>query len=239
MPDGVPITAGAGTTVATDLIGGSHFQRTKLTFGVDGVATDVSATDPLPVTGPFFPVTQPVSGIVTANAGTGTFAISAASLPLPTGAASSAKQDSLLAAFPSSLGTKTSANSLGVVLASDQAGLSVTATAASSSSRLLSAAASTNATSAKASAGTLKAIQGYNAKASPVFLKLYNKASAPTVGTDTPVKTIYLPASSAFALDFSFTFATGIAYALTGAATDADTTALVAGDILCLNIDYI
>lgn len=32
-------------------------------------------------------VTQPISGTVTANAGTGTFAISAASLPLPTGAA--------------------------------------------------------------------------------------------------------------------------------------------------------
>lgn len=32
-------------------------------------------------------VTQPVSGTVTANAGTGTFAVSAASLPLPTGAA--------------------------------------------------------------------------------------------------------------------------------------------------------
>lgn len=37
-------------------------------------------------------VTQPVSGTVTANAGTGTFAISAASLPLPTNAATSANQ---------------------------------------------------------------------------------------------------------------------------------------------------
>lgn len=37
-------------------------------------------------------VTQPVSGTVTANAGTGTFAVSAASLPLPTGAATSANQ---------------------------------------------------------------------------------------------------------------------------------------------------
>lgn len=37
-------------------------------------------------------VTQPVSGTVTANAGSGTFAVSAASLPLPTGAATSANQ---------------------------------------------------------------------------------------------------------------------------------------------------
>lgn len=37
-------------------------------------------------------VTQPVSGTVTANAGTGTFAISAVSLPLPTGAATASNQ---------------------------------------------------------------------------------------------------------------------------------------------------
>lgn len=40
-------------------------------------------------------VTQPVSGTVTANAGTGIFAISAASLPLPSGAATAAKQPAL------------------------------------------------------------------------------------------------------------------------------------------------
>lgn len=37
-------------------------------------------------------VTQPVSGTVTANAGTGTFAVSAASLPLPSGASTAANQ---------------------------------------------------------------------------------------------------------------------------------------------------
>lgn len=40
-------------------------------------------------------VTQPVSGTVTANAGTGTMAVSAASLPLPTGASIAAKQPAL------------------------------------------------------------------------------------------------------------------------------------------------
>jgi hypothetical protein len=49
----------------------------------------------MPVTGTFWQATQPVSGTVTANAGTGTFAVSAASLPLPSGAATSAKQDTL------------------------------------------------------------------------------------------------------------------------------------------------
>jgi hypothetical protein len=47
--------------------------------------------------------TATVSGTVTANAGTGTFAISAASLPLPSGAATSAKQPALgTAGTPSS-----------------------------------------------------------------------------------------------------------------------------------------
>lgn len=146
---------------------------------------------------------------------------------------------SIIALLPASIGQKASTGSLSVVLASDQGSITTVATAPSGSSRLLSAAASTNATSVKGSAGTIKAIQGYNAKASPVYLKLYNKATAPTVGTDTPVKTIYLPPSSAFALDFSFGFSVGIAYALTGAAADNDATALAAGDILCLNVDYI
>jgi hypothetical protein len=39
-----------------------------------------------------FPASQAVTGTVTANAGTGTFAVSASSLPLPTGAATSALQ---------------------------------------------------------------------------------------------------------------------------------------------------
>lgn len=42
-------TSASGPTVATDDIAGIHYQRTKLVWGVDGVATDASATNPLPV----------------------------------------------------------------------------------------------------------------------------------------------------------------------------------------------
>lgn len=42
------VQTGAGT-IATDDIAGVHYQRVKATFGVDGTATDVSATNPLPV----------------------------------------------------------------------------------------------------------------------------------------------------------------------------------------------
>ena len=48
--DGVNITAGSGTSIATDDIGGAHYQRVKPAWGADGFATDVSTSSPLPVT---------------------------------------------------------------------------------------------------------------------------------------------------------------------------------------------
>jgi hypothetical protein len=51
MADNVEITAGAGTPIATDEIAGKHHQRVKIGVGADGVAVDVSATNPMPVTG--------------------------------------------------------------------------------------------------------------------------------------------------------------------------------------------
>jgi hypothetical protein len=56
------------------------------------IASNQSA---VPVSGTFFQATQPISGTVTANAGSGTMAVSAAALPLPSGAATSAKQPAL------------------------------------------------------------------------------------------------------------------------------------------------
>lgn len=107
-------------------------------------------------------------------------------------------------------------------------------------SRIVSAAATTNATSAKASAGVLVQLIGYNAAAAIRYVKFYDKASAPTVGTDTPLLTFAIPATTAFVLEFHYgiRFATGIAYALTTGSADADTGALTAGDVLGLNVVY-
>lgn len=106
-------------------------------------------------------------------------------------------------------------------------------------SRIASSAADTNPTSAKASAGNLFHVNGYNAKASVVWLKFYRKATAPTVGTDTPFLTLPLAPSAVFKFDFdSLYFSTGIAYGLTTDAADAGTTAVLAGDILGLNVAY-
>ena len=104
--------------------------------------------------------------------------------------------------------------------------------------RLLSSAATTNATLIKASAGRLFLIIGRNNVASIRYLKFYNKASAPTVGTDVPVLTIALDASSRFEIDlnpYGQFFTTGIAFAITGAVADNDTTAIAAADISALN----
>lgn len=50
MADNVSITAGTGTSVATDNIGGVNYQRIKLDNGADGVSGgDVCATNPLAV----------------------------------------------------------------------------------------------------------------------------------------------------------------------------------------------
>ncbi len=103
-------------------------------------------------------------------------------------------------------------------------------------------AASTNATSVKAGAGQVYDVQAFNTSASPRYLKLYNKASAPTVGTDTPVKTLLIPGNTAgagvvkeWAKGLEFT--TGIAFAVTTGMANTDTGAVGAGEVV-IGIDY-
>lgn len=50
MADNVAVTAGSGTTIAADEIGGVFYQRVKPVFGADGSATDASSANPFPVT---------------------------------------------------------------------------------------------------------------------------------------------------------------------------------------------
>lgn len=106
-------------------------------------------------------------------------------------------------------------------------------------SRIPSSANTTNATAAKASAGKLFSVNGYNSTATVTYLKFYDKATAPTVGTDTPALTLALPASAVFNYDLGgIAFATGIGYGLTTVAADNGTTAPAAGAILGLNVVF-
>jgi hypothetical protein len=94
-------------------------------------------------------------------------------------------------------------------------------------------AASTNATSVTAVATTANTISCSNTNASPRYLKLYNKASAPTVGTDTPVATILLKPGETTVVDcgaYGRRFSLGLGYALTTGIAVADTGAVAASE---------
>jgi hypothetical protein len=93
-------------------------------------------------------------------------------------------------------------------------------------------AATTNGASVKATAGNLFELSLFNVTAATVYLKLYNKTSAPTVGTDVPIMTIPVAAGALYSAEFGRLgkrFSTGIALAITGAAVATDTTAVAAG----------
>lgn len=96
----------------------------------------------------------------------------------------------------------------------------------------LTSAASTNAASIKATAGNVTEVSIFNPTAAAIYLKLYNKASAPTVGTDVPIMTIPVAVGALFQAElgrFGKRFSTGIALAITGAAASTDATAIAAG----------
>ncbi len=104
----------------------------------------------------------------------------------------------------------------------------------------LISAASTNATSVKASAGQVYNLVATNTNAAVRYLKLYNLASAPTVGTSTPVQVYMLAPNGGVSLTFpvGMAFSTGIALAITTGAADADTGAVAANEVI-VNMTFI
>ncbi len=98
----------------------------------------------------------------------------------------------------------------------------------------LSSAATTNATSVVGNQTSVFALSASNGGAGSAYVKLYNKATAPTVGTDVPVLTIPVGASAAVALEFGtlgHLFPLGVGLAITGAFADSDTTAVAAAQV--------
>lgn len=104
-------------------------------------------------------------------------------------------------------------------------------------------AASTNATSVKGSAGRVLGAFVSNINAAARYLKLYNKATAPTVGTDTPVAVFLIPGNTegrGFVLPISnpgIAFGTGIGFALTTGVANSDTGAVAANELV-VNLFY-
>jgi hypothetical protein len=103
---------GIGDVFASDDIGGVKWPRAKLAWGIDGVAVDASATDPIPVVQ------------------TGTPA-------LPTGAATETTLANLNTKVPATLGQKSMAASMAVVLPSDQSSIPVSATLTAETTKVI------------------------------------------------------------------------------------------------------
>jgi hypothetical protein len=108
------------------------------------------------------------------------------------------------------------------------------------SSRKISAA-STNATSVATSTANLLSVVAMNNHAENIaYLKIYDKASSPTVGTDTPLFTYALAPNGggvAIAFPTGAALANGLAYAITGGMADNDTTAVAASQVT-VNLTY-
>jgi hypothetical protein len=105
----------------------------------------------------------------------------------------------------------------------------------------LSSTNTTNLTTVKASAGTLFSAACSNNGAAAAFVKLYNKASNPTLASDVPVLIIPIPASSVVSVNLGtlgHRFATGIALAITNLVGDTDATAVAAAQVKVI-ADYV
>jgi hypothetical protein len=95
-----------------------------------------------------------------------------------------------------------------------------------------------NATAVKGSPAKLTILNIVNGAATLRYFKIYNKASAPTVGTDIPLITITLPnGSSSFTLPafIGIDFSVGLSFACTLGVADADTTPFtVVGEVTAM-----
>lgn len=108
-----------------------------------------------------------------------------------------------------------------------------TNTPATPTTLFVNSAATTNGTVVKATAGTVYGVTVSNSGASPRYVKLYNSTTV-TVGTTTPTLAITVYAGDSTRVEFGPLGArhtTGICLAITGAAADADTTAIGAGEV--------
>lgn len=102
--------------------------------------------------------------------------------------------------------------------------------------------ASTNATLIRGQETKLYVVSAIGLTSSVRYLKFYDKSTAPTVGTDTPVLTIPVPANTQGAgvvipFNIPIVFSDGLSFAITSGSADNDTGAVGAGDVI-INLSY-
>ena len=109
--------------------------------------------------------------------------------------------------------------------------------------RLISTA-STNATVVKASSGIITTITAVSLSEETVsYLKLYDKATSPIVGTDIPIMTIPIPtnlqgAGIVIPIPNGLFFLNGISLSITSGVIDSDTGSILANNVV-LNFTYL
>ena len=91
-------------------------------------------------------------------------------------------------------------------------------------------AATNNATNSKASAGVLHDISASNINAAFRYLKIYDKATAPTIGTDTPKRVVPLPPNSSIQQTVDIECTAGIGWGLVTGIANSDNTAPAANE---------
>ena len=167
--------------------------------------------------------------------------VSASDLPLPGGASTSSLQTASNAKLDSIIANVLTDAQLRATPIPSSPRPNTTGANGTTPYKLISLA-TTNANVVKASGANLYSIVAIGLTSTVRFLKLYNKASAPTVGTDVPLMTIPIPANTqgaGISIPFSMgvNFPLGIAIAITAGSADNDVAAVGAGDVL-INLTY-
>jgi len=199
----------------------------------------------IPVTGTFYQTTQPVSGTITANAGTN---LNTSLLALETGGNLTTIAGAVSAGKIQANITNSSVPVTGTFWQTTQPMTTVPSTTNGLTPyrSLPTGATNQDSTVIKSSAGTLFGIQASSIASSAVWLKLYDTATAPT-SSSTPVKTILIPANTTSAngagnnLNLStmgVKFTSGIAFRVSTGISDSDATAVTTGT-LAINFDYV
>lgn len=247
MADNVAITAGSGTSIATDQVGSDHYQLIKLAFGALDTATLVTSSVGLPVgdAGGSLTVDAPVGTPVFVRLSDGasaitTLAVSAASLPLPSGAATSANQTTELASLASidgklpALGQALAAASVPVVLTAAQISTLTplsTVTVNAGSGTFAVSAASLPLPSGAATAAKQPAL-GTAGTASADVITIQGIASMTAVKVDNSAVT--QPVAGVAAHDAAVS---GNPVLLAGEARESNGTAVSTGDVVRLSAD--
>lgn len=242
-----PMMQGSVTTAAPTYTTGNINPFSLTTAGA--LRVDASAT------------TQPISGTVTANAGTGTFTVSG-TVTANQGGAPWAENITQFGGTNLSTGTGASGAGIPRVTVSNDSNVLATQSGTwtvqpgntpNTTPWLVSpqvtssggevpyhnlSAASTNFTNVKGSACQMYGFDLSNTSASAIFVKFYDKATAPGTG-DVPKRTIQVPANGTVlrAIPNGLKFTTGFGWAATGGVADNDNTSIAANCVIDFNLN--